>query len=148
MRILLLLLVIAPIFSCKKKEYSQASAIVDFAKHYTINSRYDRAHSVLHVEVILDKAVHAYAEGEKIGRPVTLVINEQNGWQALGSPDMPKGTLKKLSGLGDSIILEDSFVISQKLLPGKGAGTARLLLQVCSDNSCDQPREHPLLFSE
>lgn len=101
---------------------------------------------MLRIEVMLDKVIHAYADGEKIGRPVKLLVNEQNGWRALGAPTMPHGTHKKLPGLGDSVILEGAFVITQKLSEGRGGGTARLMLQVCSDFSCDQPREHKIVF--
>lgn len=130
--------------SCKKKEETQSRTVTDFKKHYTITSSYDPSSSVFTVKVTMDPLLHAYAEGETIGRPVRLLISPKNGWAAEGKPKLPQGTKKRLSGLGESVIVEGNIEIKQMVKKGQGPGQATLYLQVCTDNACDQPRAHIL----
>lgn len=129
--------------SCKKNQ-PISHEIIDFDKHYFINSVLKD--DTLTVTIKLDDMLHAYAEGEKVGRPVALSIKNHNGWQALGPSSIPKGSKKNLSGLGESITLEKEIEIKQKVIVGKGQGEAVLNLQVCSHNSCDRPKEHIILL--
>jgi hypothetical protein len=128
--------------ACKKQTPSPQSGAMDFAKHYSISPHFDKKSSTLTVTITLDKGLHAYADGEKIGKPVRLEIIAKDGWAANGLPTTPKGVTKKLDGLGESVILPGNFEVIQKVIEGQGAGEAKLYLQVCTDNACDQPREH------
>lgn len=140
---LMLILSLAFFSGCQKKK---APEISDFADLYSISSRFDKESSVLAVDIVLDKKIHAYAEGEKSGIPLRLEVNPKNGWQLDGAPELPKGKLKKLESLGESVVLEGDIRIRQKLKKGQGKGEANLYLQVCGENTCDRPRVHPLSF--
>lgn len=129
--------------SCTKKE-AKAPPVIDFKTHYTINPSFDPKSSMVTVAISLDKPLHAYADGEKIGRPVRLEITKKNGWAADGPAIAPKGVTKQLPGLGESVVLQGNFELKQKVIRGHGPGEAKLYLQVCTDTACDQPREHIL----
>lgn len=135
------------LFGCtKKKEPPPKITAIDFAKHYSITSRYDKMASMLFVDVKLDDKIHAYARNEKIGKPVDLEILPKNGWAKDGSTVIPDGKTRKLGDLGESVIIEDDFRITQKVKSGTGKGEALLHLQVCTDNICDRPRVHTLVI--
>jgi hypothetical protein len=140
--ILLIILMLCPLFSCKKKNTSISAPITDFEKHYSITSKYENNISLLTIDIILDDMLHAYADGEKIGKPVNLEILPKNGWMANGRPKIPQGASKKLNELGESVVLEGRFQIIQKLKKGKIPGEALLHLQVCTNDVCDRPRTH------
>jgi len=127
---------------CKKKEAPIDQDLTDFANHYSLAITFNKADSIMAVDVKLDPNLHAYALGEKIGKPVQLEISPKNGWAADGPPEMPKGKDKDLGALGQSRVIEGPFRITQKLKAGNGPGEGRLYLQVCTTSSCDQPREH------
>lgn len=131
--------------ACTKKEPAK-SPDINFDNSYKISSKFVEDSSELIVDVVLDKGVHAYAPGEKIGKPVNISISEKNGWQASGSPDLPQGKEKILGDLGKSSVLEGSFIVKQKLIKGSSKGEAQLNLQVCTDNACDRPRTHTIVF--
>ena len=135
-----LLFLLPLILGCQKK-----SIDTDFASLYSISSRFDQNSSQLVVEIKLDKSIHAYAHGEKIGIPLRLAVQQKNGWMTDGDAMIPKGKLKKLS-TGESLVLEGDIKLSQKLKPGKDRGEAELHLQVCSNKACDRPRVHKLFF--
>lgn len=67
---------------------------VEFSKHYHISSRLDK--TILVVTVKLDDMLHAYAEGEKIGKPVRLTIKHTGGFKELGKAIIPVGAKKTL----------------------------------------------------
>ena len=76
------------------------------------------------------------------GRPVSLSVNPANGWKVVGAVDLPKGKEKTLRS-GKSVILEGNFALKAKVQGGEGPISGELHLQVCSDDGCDRPREHP-----
>jgi hypothetical protein len=139
----LLIFLLLTLGSCKKQQPVSAQ-IIDFDKHYSITTDYKD--STLTVKIKLDDMLHAYAEGEKIGRPVSLTIKEHNGWQALGPAIVPKGNKKMLIGLGESVTLDNEIELKQKVIKGQGPGQALVYLQVCTDNACDRPKEHVISF--
>jgi hypothetical protein len=139
------ILFLLSVVSCKKNRSNVTSQEKDFDSHYSINAKYDNNTSLLTVHVQLDGSIHAYAEGEKIGRPVNLELIEKNGWKPLGPKNIPAGKTMKINGL-ESTVLTESFEISQKVKKGQNEGEALLYLQVCKKNLCDRPRTHKLTF--
>lgn len=134
----LLFLFVLMMVGCQKKP-------TNFESLYSISSHFDQKTSELSVDISLDKSIHAYADGEKIGIPLRLEVSPKNGWVADGDASIPKGKLKKLSP-GESQVLMGNIKVSQKLKNGTGPGEAHLHLQVCSDKACDRPRVHKILF--
>lgn len=134
--------------SCKQQQPAEKTQVFDFAKYYKISSSLDKTNNVFEVVVTMNPPLHAYAAGEKIGKPVALEIVAAHGWRADGAAQIPYGVKKALPGLSESVILEKSFSIRQKVIKGKGYGEAVLLLQVCTDNLCDQPRQHKLRIAQ
>lgn len=119
-----------------------STAAIDLAKSFTFLPSFDAKTKTVKVIIKLAPGVHAYAAGEKIGKPVDLQIVEQNGWKAAQKAIIPQGRIKNLGSLGKSIILEKEFAISSKVILGKGPIIGHLDLQVCTDTSCDRPRQH------
>jgi hypothetical protein len=136
---LCLILILA---GCQKK----TAPVTDFSDLYSISSRFDQKTANLIVDITLDKRIHAYALGEKIGIPLKIELSPKNGWQENGEAIIPKGKRKNLKSLGESMVLEGDIHIEQKLKSGHGPGEASLHLQVCSDDMCDMPRVHNLKF--
>jgi hypothetical protein len=139
------LLLSALLFSCKKKEPPKAP-MLDLAQQYEITSSFDKKSSILTVGIKLNDGLHAYAKGEKIGKPVRLEIVDKNGWQALGTTDIPAGKNKDLGTLGKSVVLTGDVNLRQRVKSGTGEGRANLHLQVCTESVCDRPRVHSLTF--
>lgn len=133
------------LMSCKK---GIEQKVTDFSDSYHINTSYTTKDSLLRIDVELKKGIHAYALGEKIGKPISLEVINKNGWVANDDAILPKGLRKNLGSLGSSMVLENQFSIEQKLIKGKGHGIALLHMQVCSDNTCDKPRSHKIIFGE
>lgn len=133
--------------SCKKNRTPPLEASLDFSKTFSISSSFDHGSTALIVDINLDDTVHAYAEGEQVGKPVKLELVSKNGWHALEKPQVPTGRKKSLGALGDSVVIEGPFRITQKLKAGQGPGEAVLHLQVCTNNACDRPRTHQLLIN-
>lgn len=124
----------------KTKSTNQPSD--EFAKNYTIKPK--MIDDMLILEITLGPGLHAYAKGEKIGKPVHLEILPKNGWSSEGSPLIPEGQKKQLSPGNESVVLEGRFLIKQKVKKGKSEGQAALHLQVCSKDACDRPRIHEI----
>lgn len=139
-RIIVALLVLTSV-ACRKKE-SHPTSDFDFQKSYSISSEFNDTTSELDITIHLPEPLHAYATGEKVGKPVTLVVTNKNGWEAVGEPIIPLGEKKKLGELGESVVLQGNVHVRQKLKRGQGPGEAQLLLQVCTDKVCDRPRTH------
>lgn len=144
-RYLFALLLVAAI-ACKKNPQNPLVPVSDFDNRYLVTSNYDAAKAMLTVDIKLDDTVHAYADGEKIGKPIRLEITAKNGWAPDGDAQIPQGVKKNLAGLGYSMVLRGQISIHQKLKKGTGEGEALLHLQVCADNACDRPRTHKLSF--
>lgn len=133
--------------SCKKKDSSQAiHQPIDFSKSFAVTSDFDQKTSILTVNLKMDEHVHAYAQGERIGKPLRLEIVNKNGWQAIGDTVIPEGAKKKLGDLGESRVLEGEVKLKQELKKGSGPGEATLYLQICTDNVCDRPRTQKIVF--
>jgi hypothetical protein len=137
------LVVLLAIFvvSCKKKE-QDLSHSPDFNNSFSISSEFIDATSQLKIAIHLADSFHAYAPGEKIGKPIKLEITNINGWAADGAASIPPGKNKLMGELWQSIVLQGDVHISQKLKKGNGQGEALLYLQVCTANACDRPRVH------
>lgn len=141
-KLLLLPLIFLITEGCQKKTSSPTPA--NFEQSAIIKSALNESADYMIINIDLAKDFHAYGPKEAIGKPVRLVIEPDNGWAAIGEAVIPPGKHKKLSGLGDSYIIDGSFKVEQKLKPGTGTGKALLYLQICTDNSCDRPRTHEL----
>jgi len=109
----------------------------------TFAPAYDKKTKILSVHVKLRDGLHAYAPGETIGKPVTLVVKPQNGWKASGDVQLPKGKEKNLKTSGKSVIIEGDFDVKTHVEGGRGPVLGELHLQVCSEDACDRPRIHP-----
>lgn len=124
--------------SCKNK------ALNNDEPFFTVSHIYDSQAKLLLVNVKLKDGMHAYALGEKIGKPVSLQVEKQNGWKALGSAEIPLGEEKTLGGI-TSVVIEKSFTIKQALEAGEGQTSASLFIQVCSDDFCSKPQTYTFL---
>ncbi|MFZ9886177.1 MAG: protein-disulfide reductase DsbD domain-containing protein [Myxococcota bacterium] len=118
----------------------KAAAPPDFAGALRLTSSLQG--DALRVDVNLRPGFHAYAPGEEIGRPVSLVVKPDNGWQLEGTPAVPAGVTKDLGELGKSQVLEGDFSVTATVRGGSGALRGDLEIQVCTDNACDRPRKH------
>lgn len=130
---------------CTKRQENQ-QATLNFEKSVDIKTKFIDSSSTLTIDVSFPKNMHAYADGEKIGKPIALDIVEKNGWAKVGEPQLPKGNKKPLGSLGESFVVDSPLHISQKLTKGTGEGEAYLHLQVCTKDLCDRPRRHRLSF--
>lgn len=139
------LFLLLSIGACKKKDISQKDDF-DFDKSFSINSEFSEDNSELLVTIHLANSLHAYAQGERIGKPIKIEITPKNGWKADGPAAIPAGTKKNLGALGDSVVLEGDVIIRQRLKKGLGPGEAHLYLQVCTEKVCDRPRIHHILL--
>lgn len=126
---------------CTKKNSDKVS-IFKFEDHYSIKHSLEKDNLILTIS--LQKGLHAYAEGEQIGKAVALNVAPDGGWEAIGAPILPAGKAKKLDGLGTSIVLENVFKISQKIKRGQHTGKALFHMQVCTETQCDRPKIHEI----
>lgn len=115
---------------------------VDFAKAATITPSYDVKTKILNVEIGLVEGVHAYAQGEQIGKPVFLVFKNQGGWKTVGDVEIPRGTQRTLGSSEKSVVLEGKFSLKATVEGGTGPIAVEVGLQICSDTACDRPRVH------
>ncbi len=116
----------------------------NFTDAATWDAHYDKPTELLTVDVKLKEGFHAYAAGEKIGRPVTFSISPLSDWKLVGPVNAPAGKVKKL-GSQDSVVLENAFSLTGKVVGGKKVIYGELQLQVCTDRQCDQPRIHAFM---
>lgn len=123
-----------------KESKQKPDAPPDFASAMTMRPSYVNGELV--VTVALKPGFHAYAPGEEIGRPVNLVVKEENGWKPEGAPEIPAGKTKDLGELGISKVLEGTFPVKAKVSGGTGAIAGELEIQVCTADACDRPRKH------
>ncbi len=145
MRSGLLVLGLVFFFGCKKNDTNQKSEIFNFEDHYSISYKISESNLLL-IKVDLKDGLHAYGPGEKIGKPVSLVVKPDGGWKAVGAVKLPEAKLKTLSGLGASTTLEKHFELTQELKRGEAPGKALFFLQVCTANICDKPRTHEIIL--
>lgn len=148
---LLVVLCSSSLLSCKNNRKDAASSeSADFANSFSISSEFVDELSQFNVTIHLKDNLHAYAIGEKTGKPVDLKISDLNGWATDGDLKIPAGHKKKIGELGESVVLEGDVTLSQKLKKGSGRGEAQLYLQVCTALACDRPRIHklPLVVGE
>lgn len=123
--------------------WSEAGNRPSFGDCATFASKYDKKSKTLSVHVKLRDGVHAYARGETVGKPVSLVVKPQNGWKAVGDLQTPKGKEKILKTSGKSVIIDGDFDVKTRVDGGHGPILVELHLQVCSEDACDRPRVHP-----
>lgn len=132
--LLLISLLLSSCFdSCQKTKIDPHSEL------FTVKYTYDKSSQLLLVNVELRKDMHAYAAGEKIGKPVDLHIEEKNGWRILSEPQIPLGKEKIIAGIS-SVLLDKNFTIKQYLQAGDDETTASLFIQVCSEDFCSKPQ--------
>lgn len=140
------LILIVCILSCDKFKTREKIEDTNFEDSYKISSNLDRKANLLIINIKLKKNFHAYTQGEKIGKPLSLEINGVNGYEALGEALIPAGTIKKLASSGQSHVIEGEFSIKQHLKMGSGPGKAILRMQICTAVLCDRPRTHEISF--
>lgn len=138
--------------ACTKKTTSvsevfmpkEEAAPVDFTKAATWEAHYEVAQKLLVVDVHLQDGFHAYAPGEKTGKPVTLNILPLGKWKVKGPIHVPAGVIKRL-GQHESKVLENNFTLSVPMEGGKKVIYGELVMQVCTHTQCDKPRLHPFM---
>jgi hypothetical protein len=99
--------------------------------------------SDLTVTLQLKEGFHAYAPGEKVGKPVQLSVAEAGGWKMEGAPVIPNGREKDLGELGKSLVLEGKVPLKAVVKGGAGAVKGQVRVQICTDTACDRPRSVP-----
>lgn len=104
---------------------------------------FDKARSVVRVELLVAPGFHAYTTGETVGRPLELTLAEDSDYVASGPVEYPKGSSKDLP-LGKSVIVEGSAQIVAPVRLREHAATGRakgtLKYQICTESACDRPR--------
>ncbi|MDA0713294.1 MAG: hypothetical protein O2897_04825 [bacterium] len=118
----------------------------NFANAFTWQSEFDNDKSIFWIKVQLRDGFHAYAPGEEIGKPVGIEILDFNGWRMNGEAILPIGKTTSLGELGNSQVLENNFGVGAKVIGGKGNLQGIFKMQLCSNTSCDRPREYPFDF--
>lgn len=95
------------------------------------------------VEFRVQDGFHAYAEGETIGRPLDLTL-EEGPVRLAGPVETPPGQPKDLP-VGRSVTVEGTGRIRAPVTYEGDRATARgtFHYQVCTDEMCDRPRNHP-----
>ncbi|MES2503463.1 MAG: hypothetical protein V4534_01155 [Myxococcota bacterium] len=96
--------------------------------------RFNPTASELTVLVKLPSGKHAYAPGEPVGRPVELQIDKTNNWELASPASIPQGDARHL--------ISDSFEVKAKLKNGHGPVHGIFKMQLCSDTSCERPRDY------
>lgn len=114
----------------------------DFQNAVSIAPAYDKATGKLTVSLDIKPGFHAYAQGEEVGKPVELAIDDKNGWKLEGAPTVPAGTKRDLGALGQSVILEGKVDLSAVVKGGTGDISGVVTAQVCTDKACDRPKQH------
>jgi hypothetical protein len=101
-------------------------------------------HGELIVHFTIAPSFHAYAEGETVGRPIELEIDQDSQLVGAAPITYPKGEPKELP-IGHSVILTGAGEIRLAVkaadggaLTGKTAKGA-LHYQICTDTACDRP---------
>ena len=118
-------------------------ASISFSEAATLTPTFDKATQMVSVQIRIADGFHAYAAGEKIGKPVDILIKPLNGWKANGTAILPQGKEITLKSLQKSVILDGLFTVKAKVYDGKGPVAGEVHLQVCSDDACDRPRVYP-----
>jgi DsbC/DsbD-like thiol-disulfide interchange protein len=114
----------------------------DFDKALKLTPTFDKASGKVVVKMNVQKGFHAYAPGNEIGVPVDISVKEEGGWQ-LGEKTIPAGVEKDLGELGKAKVLEGTFDVAAAISGGSGEVEGSCMVQICTDNVCDRPRQHP-----
>ena len=114
----------------------------DFTKALKLSPSYDKASGKVVVKMSVQKGFHAYAPGNEIGVPVDISVAEAGGWK-IGEKSIPAGVEKDLGELGKAKVLEGTFDVAAAVSGGKGEVEGNCMVQICTDNVCDRPRQHP-----
>jgi len=114
---------------------------------------YDPARSAVVVRVEVAEGFHVYTNGETIGKPLRVALDEDGAFAIDGEVDYPKGVTKDLP-IGRSVIVEGEAEVVAPIrareasaedaetdAPSTAHGTFRY--QVCTDRACDRPRTEP-----
>lgn len=124
-----------------KETKTSPSEVPDFARAFTLTPRFDGNTQKLTVSLRFAEGYHAYAPGEEVGKPISMRIEEVNGWN-LQDVRIPEGREKDLGDLGKSFVLEGAVDIEAQLAGGNGDIEGTVTVQVCTDKACDRPRPH------
>lgn len=131
--------------SCQAVTQPFAPTEADFANSFAVETRYDKAEQTLTVLLRLQPGYHAYAPGEKVGVPLDVVIQSQDGWRVRQPPQIPPGQKKDLGELGTSLVLTGDVPVVVRLEKRKAdAGPIEGIVKVhvCADGACGFPQEH------
>lgn len=96
----------------------------------------------LTVNLDIQEGYHAYTEGETIGLPLLVKLDETSELVLDGKVRYPKGKEKQLP-IGKSVVVEGKAKIEAPLKAMSKTGkTAKGLFryQICRDDACDRPR--------
>jgi hypothetical protein len=127
----------------EEKPAAKPTTAEDYAAALTFKAVWDADKNNVVIKANVKEGFHAYAPGEETSIPVSLTVKADNGWTAEGKLIAPTGTKKDLGDLGISMVLEGDFELAQKLKDGKGEINGTFGCQICTNKSCDRPRQHP-----
>lgn len=116
-------------------------ATPDFEKALKLTPTFDKASGKVVVKLKVDEGFHAYAPGNEIGVPVDISVKDTGGWKMDGK-DIPAGVDKDLGELGKAKVLEGAFDLAAAVSGGKGEVEGSCMVQICTENVCDRPRQH------
>lgn len=111
----------------------------DFEDAIEIEPSFDGRTVTMHIR--LKEGFHAYAPGEKTGRPIRFEPAKGTVWSH-GEAKYPEGK-KKQTSMGPSVIIEKEAEASLPVsttAPAPGPVKGRFHYQVCTDRACDRPR--------
>ena len=113
----------------------------NFATALQIAPTFSAETSTLNVALTIAPGFHAYAPGEEVGVPVNLSLTP-GSWTLDGDVGIPKGQVLELGDEGKSVVLTGNVVVTAKIKGGTGPVEGSILVQICTETTCDRPREH------
>ncbi len=127
----------------KPDKKAAEDVLPDFQSALKVTPTYNQESGEVTVTLAIADGFHAYAPGEETGVPVSLAVDNKNGWVLDGDVKLPAGQEKDLGpDLGKSVILEGAVPITAKVKGGEGDIEGSVKVQICTNKSCDRPRDH------
>jgi hypothetical protein len=127
----------------KVREAPDLPKAPDFKNAMKLAADHSAADGKLTVTLHLAEGYHAYAPGEKVGKPVQMSIQNSDGWTVEGAPVIPAGVEKDLGELGKSQVLEGKVSLTAVVKGGQGPIKGTVKVQICTDTACDRPKSVP-----
>jgi hypothetical protein len=127
----------------EKPAAAKPTTAEEYAAALTFKAVWDAEKNNVVIKANVKEGFHAYAPGEETSIPVSLTVKPENGWVSDGTLIAPAGIKKDLGDLGISMVLEGNFELAQKLKDGKDEISGTFGCQICTNKSCDRPRQHP-----